>query len=118
MCCVQVKSILKYLFPVPKDDSKRVVTFANQEDYISFRCSWATPIFSYYEKVGGVIWQEIFSRKTFYFRSGQHRVYCRSGNFCLNILSAAFIVRCGQIFDSSNFVIENFHVLISVTVGY
>jgi U3 small nucleolar ribonucleoprotein protein IMP4 len=32
-----VKSILKYLFPVPKEDSKRVITFANQEDYISFR---------------------------------------------------------------------------------
>lgn len=35
--CVQVKSILKYLYPVPKDDSRRVITFANQEDYISFR---------------------------------------------------------------------------------
>lgn len=33
----QVKSILKYLYPVPKDDSRRVITFANQEDYISFR---------------------------------------------------------------------------------
>ena len=33
----QVQNILKYLFPVPKDNSKRVVTFANQEDYISFR---------------------------------------------------------------------------------
>ena len=30
-------NILKYLFPVPKDESKRVVTFANNEDYISFR---------------------------------------------------------------------------------
>ena len=29
--------MLKYLFPVPKDDSKRVITFANEEDYISFR---------------------------------------------------------------------------------
>ncbi len=27
------------MFPVPKEDSKRVVTFANQEDYISFRYS-------------------------------------------------------------------------------
>lgn len=35
--CKQVKSILKYLYPVPKDDSRRVITFANQEDYISFR---------------------------------------------------------------------------------
>ncbi|XP_046840454.1 U3 small nucleolar ribonucleoprotein protein IMP4-like [Xenia sp. Carnegie-2017] len=33
----RVKNILKYLFPVPKDESKRVVTFANQDDYISFR---------------------------------------------------------------------------------
>lgn len=35
--CVKVMNILKYLFPVPKEDSKRVVTFANQDDYISFR---------------------------------------------------------------------------------
>ncbi|KAK9828571.1 hypothetical protein WJX72_000814 [[Myrmecia] bisecta] len=33
----RVNNILKYLFPVPKDDSKRVITFANQSDYISFR---------------------------------------------------------------------------------
>ena len=31
------QSILKYLFPVPKEDSKRVITFANHEDFISFR---------------------------------------------------------------------------------
>ena len=37
--CEQVKSILKYLYPVPKDDSRRAITFANQDDYISFR--WA-----------------------------------------------------------------------------
>jgi U3 small nucleolar ribonucleoprotein protein IMP4 len=30
-------NVLKYLFPVPKEDSKRVITFANQNDYISFR---------------------------------------------------------------------------------
>jgi U3 small nucleolar ribonucleoprotein protein IMP4 len=30
-------SILKYLFPVPKEDSKRVITFANHDDHISFR---------------------------------------------------------------------------------
>lgn len=29
--------ILKYLFPVPKEDSKRVLTFANLDDFISFR---------------------------------------------------------------------------------
>ncbi|KAM4018841.1 U3 small nucleolar ribonucleoprotein IMP4-like, partial [Anomaloglossus baeobatrachus] len=33
----RVSNIMKYLFPVPKDDSRRVITFANQEDYISFR---------------------------------------------------------------------------------
>lgn len=33
----RVCNILKYLFPVPKDDSRRVMTFANQDDYISFR---------------------------------------------------------------------------------
>lgn len=29
--------ILKFLFPVPKEDSKRVLTFANHDDFISFR---------------------------------------------------------------------------------
>jgi U3 small nucleolar ribonucleoprotein protein IMP4 len=33
----RVSNILKYLFPVPKEDSKRVITFANHDDYISFR---------------------------------------------------------------------------------
>ncbi|XP_044162663.1 U3 small nucleolar ribonucleoprotein protein IMP4 isoform X3 [Bufo gargarizans] len=33
----RVSDILKYLFPVPKDESKRVMSFANQDDYISFR---------------------------------------------------------------------------------
>lgn len=33
----RVTSILKHLFPVPKDDSKRVMTFANSSDVISFR---------------------------------------------------------------------------------
>ncbi|ORX78244.1 Brix-domain-containing protein [Anaeromyces robustus] len=33
----RVSNILKYLFPVPKDDSKRVITFSNDSDYISFR---------------------------------------------------------------------------------
>lgn len=37
---MQVSNILKYLFPVPKDDSRRVITFANQEDFISFRSVW------------------------------------------------------------------------------
>ncbi len=30
-------NILKYIFPVPKEDSKRVITFSNNEDFISFR---------------------------------------------------------------------------------
>ena len=29
--------ILKYLFPVPKEESKRVMTFSNSSDFISFR---------------------------------------------------------------------------------
>jgi len=33
----RVRTILKYLFPVPKTDSKRVMTFANRNDTISFR---------------------------------------------------------------------------------
>lgn len=33
----RVMSILKYLYPVPKEESKRVITFANHDDYISFR---------------------------------------------------------------------------------
>lgn len=33
----RVRSILKYLFPVPKEDSKRVLSFCNRSDYISFR---------------------------------------------------------------------------------
>ena len=34
---VQVTSILKHLFPVPKADAKRVMTFSNEDDFISFR---------------------------------------------------------------------------------
>jgi len=34
---VRVRDILKYLFPVPKEDSKRVMTFANESDFVSFR---------------------------------------------------------------------------------
>ncbi|KAF3790761.1 U3 small nucleolar ribonucleoprotein [Nymphaea thermarum] len=39
-------NILKHLFPVPKPDAKRIITFANQSDYISFRHHT-------YEKTGG-----------------------------------------------------------------
>src|SRR6267154_3952955 len=35
----RVRDCLKYLFPVPKEDSKRVMTFSNENDFISFR--WA-----------------------------------------------------------------------------
>lgn len=34
---LRVTNILKYLFPVPKEDSNRVITFANHDDYITFR---------------------------------------------------------------------------------
>lgn len=33
----RITTILKHLFPVPKSDSKRVITFASNSDYISFR---------------------------------------------------------------------------------
>lgn len=33
----RTEKILKYLFPVPKEDSKRVISFANVDDYILFR---------------------------------------------------------------------------------
>lgn len=33
----RTEKILKYLFPVPKEDSKRVISFANIDDYILFR---------------------------------------------------------------------------------
>lgn len=36
----RIKNVLKYLFPVPKEDAKRVMTFANERDFISFR--WVT----------------------------------------------------------------------------
>ncbi|KAI3462767.1 hypothetical protein Pfo_019430 [Paulownia fortunei] len=39
-------NILNYLFPVPKPDTKRIITFANQSDYSSFRHHM-------YEKHGG-----------------------------------------------------------------
>lgn len=33
----RIKSVLQHLFPVPKEDSKRVMSFVNQSDYVSFR---------------------------------------------------------------------------------
>lgn len=35
--CERLRDVLKHLFPVPKEDSKRVMTFANEDDFISFR---------------------------------------------------------------------------------
>ena len=37
MKLIKVQSILKYLFPVPKPDSTRIITFRNESDFISFR---------------------------------------------------------------------------------
>uniref|UniRef100_A0A0M3K578 U3 small nucleolar ribonucleoprotein protein IMP4 (inferred by orthology to a human protein) n=1 Tax=Anisakis simplex TaxID=6269 RepID=A0A0M3K578_ANISI len=34
---LRVTSILKYLFPVPKPESRRIMTFSNDDDFISFR---------------------------------------------------------------------------------
>ena len=36
--------IIKALFPVPKDDARRVMTLANENDFISFRCVLTSPI--------------------------------------------------------------------------
>ncbi|XP_067942775.1 U3 small nucleolar ribonucleoprotein protein IMP4-like [Watersipora subatra] len=33
----RVMDILKYLFPVPRPESKRIMTFANEQDFISYR---------------------------------------------------------------------------------
>ncbi|KIY73648.1 Brix-domain-containing protein [Cylindrobasidium torrendii FP15055 ss-10] len=33
----RLRDVLKHLFPVPKEDSKRVMTFSNENDFISFR---------------------------------------------------------------------------------
>ncbi|KAH9940582.1 Brix-domain-containing protein [Amylocystis lapponica] len=33
----RIRDVLKYLFPVPKEDSKRVMSFSNEDDFISFR---------------------------------------------------------------------------------
>jgi len=33
----RVRDVLRFLFPVPKDDSRRLMTFSNDNDFISFR---------------------------------------------------------------------------------
>lgn len=44
----RVMNILKYLFPVPRADSKRTMTFANTSDFVSFRCAWDLFPFVFY----------------------------------------------------------------------
>ena len=44
----RIQDVLKYLFPVPKEDSKRVMTFSNEDDFISFRCVCQSSILSPY----------------------------------------------------------------------
>jgi len=39
----RIRDVLKFLFPVPKEGSKRVMTFANEDDFISFRCVVSRP---------------------------------------------------------------------------
>jgi U3 small nucleolar ribonucleoprotein protein IMP4 len=48
-------NILKYLFPVPKEDSHRTITFVNQDDYISFRFDKIKNKFFFYLKLFLVI---------------------------------------------------------------
>ena len=48
----RVQDILKYLFPVPKDESKRIITFSNEEDYISFRLVISENVAFLYKKKG------------------------------------------------------------------
>ena len=33
----RIESILKFTFPVPREDSKRIITFNNDQDFINFR---------------------------------------------------------------------------------
>jgi U3 small nucleolar ribonucleoprotein protein IMP4 len=49
----RVRDCLKYLFPVPKEESKRVMTFSNENDFISFR--WVISLFLA-ESVGRESW--------------------------------------------------------------
>lgn len=40
----RIKDVLKFLFPVPKEDSKRIMTFVNDSDFISFRCVFMSSV--------------------------------------------------------------------------
>lgn len=41
----RVMDVLRFLFPVPKEDSKRVMTFANEGDFVTFRSVLPRPPF-------------------------------------------------------------------------
>lgn len=64
---MRTSSILKHLFPVPKTDSKRIITFSNENDFISFRHH------SYRKEAGIITLQEIgprFEMKLYEIKSG------------------------------------------------
>lgn len=50
---VRLRDVLKYLFPVPKEDSKRVMTFSNRDDFVSFRCGRGSVAFADETLTGG-----------------------------------------------------------------
>jgi U3 small nucleolar ribonucleoprotein protein IMP4 len=41
----RIRDALKYLFPVPKEDATRVMSFVNDDDYLSFRYAIQYPHF-------------------------------------------------------------------------
>lgn len=43
----RVCNVLKHLFPVPKPETKRIITFANDSDYISFRLHCALGVLDF-----------------------------------------------------------------------
>jgi U3 small nucleolar ribonucleoprotein protein IMP4 len=71
---VRIRDVLKYLFPVPKEDSKRVMTFANESDYISFRCvALAMPCLAMR------LIQDMGNRSSNINPSGRHHVFVKTG---------------------------------------
>ena len=62
---LRVVDILKYLFPVPPKESKRVITFANNDDWIVFRHHT-------YKKVGNKVIFEITLISTLIRFSGEN----------------------------------------------
>jgi U3 small nucleolar ribonucleoprotein protein IMP4 len=51
----RVRDVLKYLFPVPKEDSKRVMTFSNEDDFISFRLAFLVSCLKISNTVSGTM---------------------------------------------------------------